>query len=58
MSRIPPQDREVLLLSYVAELTSPEIGEMLNLSAGTVRVRIHRALRRLSDELGDHDAAG
>lgn len=58
MSHIPRRDREVLLLRYVAELSGPEIGEILDLSAGTVRVRIHRALRRLHRELGDDDVAG
>jgi RNA polymerase sigma factor (sigma-70 family) len=53
---IPRGDREVLLLRYVADLSGPEIGEVLGISAGTVRVRIHRALKRLSQELGDHDA--
>lgn len=56
MSRLRRDDREVLLLRYVAELTGPEIAAMLDLSPGAVRVRIHRALQRLSHELGDHDA--
>ena len=58
LNRLPERDREVLLLRYVAELSAPEIAEMLGLSSGAVRTRIHRALQRLSDELGDDDVAG
>ena len=57
VSRLPVRDREIVLLRYVAELSSGEIGEMLALSPGAVRVRLHRALRRLSKDLGDDDAA-
>lgn len=57
LGRMPAKDCDVLLLRYIAELSSPEVGEMLNLSAGAVRVRIHRALLRLAVELGEHDDA-
>ncbi len=58
INQLPRRDREVLLLRYAAGLSGPEIAEMLDISPGAVRVRLHRALRRLSDELGDDDAAG
>jgi RNA polymerase sigma factor (sigma-70 family) len=56
LRRIPRNDREVLLLRYVAGLSGPEIAGVLNISAGAVRVRHHRAMRRLANELGEHDA--
>jgi len=56
LRRIPRNDREVLLLRYVAGLSGPEIAAVLNISAGAVRVRLHRALRRLANELGEDDA--
>jgi RNA polymerase sigma factor (sigma-70 family) len=44
-----PADREVLLLSRIAELSFSEIAGMLECSAGAARVRAHRALRELRD---------
>jgi DNA-directed RNA polymerase specialized sigma24 family protein len=39
-------------MTYRDELDSEEIGRRLGLSAGAVRVRRHRAIRRLADLLG------
>ena len=56
LKRLRPGDREVLALRYGAELATPEIGALLGVADGAVRVRLHRALRRLKDELGsEHD---
>ncbi len=55
VGHLSKRDREIILLRYVAELSGPEIGEILGLSPGTVRVRLHRAIRRLATELGDDD---
>ena len=50
-----PGDREVLTLSYVESLGADEIGARLNLTAGAVRVRRHRALNRLAEIMGVTD---
>ena len=52
LERLDAGDRELLSLSYVEALEAAEIGRRLNLSAGNVRVRRHRALRRLAELLG------
>ena len=45
-------DQEVLRLSYAESLGADEIAGQLNLTAGAVRVRRHRALKRLAEILG------
>jgi len=52
LGRLHPVERRILEMSYRDELDSAEIGRRLGLSAGAVRVRRHRALRRLADSLG------
>lgn len=51
VAQLAPDERRLLSLRYVAELTSEEIGEALGLSAGAVRHRLMRLLARLKDEL-------
>lgn len=47
LARLPLDKREVLVLSRIQDLRCEEIARILNCDAGTVRVRIHRALRDL-----------
>ncbi len=42
-------DREALLLTAWDGLSSAEAGDVLGLSAGAVRVRVHRARQHLVD---------
>jgi RNA polymerase sigma-70 factor (ECF subfamily) len=51
LDRLEPGDRELLNLSYIETLDAADIGRRLGLSPGNVRVRRHRALRRLSEFL-------
>jgi RNA polymerase sigma-70 factor (ECF subfamily) len=44
---LPEEKREVLVLSRFQELKHEEIAGMLDCQVGTVKVRIHRALREL-----------
>ena len=44
MDRIPPQYREVLILSRYADLTYKQIAGVLDCSVESVKVRVHRAL--------------
>jgi RNA polymerase sigma factor (sigma-70 family) len=53
---LDPWDRAVVYLSVVERATADEIAEVLGWSAGRVRMRKHRALRRLRSELEDRDA--
>jgi RNA polymerase sigma-70 factor (ECF subfamily) len=50
--QLGPSDREVLRLSYMETLGAEEIGTQLKLTAGAVRVRRHRAVRKLAELLG------
>lgn len=45
--QLPEDKRELLLLSRSGGLSCEQIGEIVGCSPGTVRVRVHRALRRL-----------
>jgi RNA polymerase sigma-B factor len=51
LARLAPDDRRLLALRYVAELTSDEIGQSTSISAGAVRHRLMRLLARLREEL-------
>lgn len=50
---LPPNARRVLLSRYYAELDDAATAVRLGIAGGTVRTRIHRALARLRDRLGD-----
>ena len=55
LKELDPGPRSVVVLRYYAELTGPEIAEILGCREGTVRSRLHRAmaqLRPLLDEEG------
>jgi RNA polymerase sigma-70 factor, ECF subfamily len=51
LARLKARDREVLMLAAWEELEPAQIGEVLGLSAVAVRSRLHRARRRLRQEL-------
>ncbi|HEX5608852.1 MAG TPA: sigma factor-like helix-turn-helix DNA-binding protein [Solirubrobacterales bacterium] len=51
LGRLKARDREVLMLAAWEELEPAQIGEVLGLSAVAVRSRLHRARRRLRQEL-------
>ena len=46
LGRMPPRDREVLVLRYLEMLTNSEIAEVLGISEGAVKLRHFRALER------------
>jgi RNA polymerase sigma-70 factor (ECF subfamily) len=49
---LEPDDRNLLLMSYEETLESAEIGRRLGITSGAVRVRRHRAVRKLAELLG------
>jgi len=51
LANLPHDKREMLLLRYKQELSISELGEIFNLSASAVKMRIHRALRLLHRQL-------
>jgi RNA polymerase sigma-70 factor (ECF subfamily) len=51
---LPEAYRETLILRLVEGLTGPEIAERTGLTAGSVRVNLHRGMQMLREKLGDH----
>jgi uncharacterized protein len=51
LDALPPHEREAVLLYYVDGLSCPEVASVLGEREGTVRVRLHRARRRMAARL-------
>jgi len=49
LAALPPEKREVLVMSRYLDLTHGEIASVLRCEVGTVKMRVYRALRELSD---------
>lgn len=55
LGRLGEGDRNVLLLAKVRELRYADVAEIMECSEGAVKVRVHRALRRLADQLAGEE---
>ena len=53
LAALPPEQRDVLLLVAWAELSYEEIARALGVPVGTVRSRLNRARRRVSETLAE-----
>jgi RNA polymerase sigma-70 factor (ECF subfamily) len=53
--RLTPEDRKLLALRYVDDLTQPAVARALGIPEGTAKVRLHRARRRLQRVLSQDD---
>lgn len=51
LSRLPPDQAEVVLLRVVADLSVADVAAIMGKSPGAIRVLQHRALERLADRL-------
>jgi RNA polymerase sigma-70 factor (sigma-E family) len=60
LARLSPEQREVVVLRILMELSEREVAGMLRIPAGTVKSRLSRALARLAldPELMDLDEGG
>lgn len=56
IAQLPEDHRTVVTLRDIEELATPEVAEILNLSEGAVRVRLHRARKALKTLLSRHFA--
>ena len=54
MARLRPRDRELLWLAYAQGSTHREIADSLGLKAGSIKLMLFRARRRLADLLREH----
>jgi RNA polymerase sigma-70 factor, ECF subfamily len=52
---LTPQDRKLLALRYVDDLTQPDVAIALGIPEGTAKVRLHRARGRLQQVLAEHE---
>jgi RNA polymerase sigma-70 factor (ECF subfamily) len=52
LDRLPPDDRDVLILQSMEDLNYEEIAEVLKISVAAVTSRLHRARVRLREALG------
>ena len=50
LSAVPEIHREVLLMRYVDDMSLEEIAHALSIPLGTVKSRIHNALKMLSED--------
>ena len=50
LSRLPVRQRAAIVLRYFEDLSDDQIGQVLGCRAGTVRIHIHRAMKRLRVE--------
>jgi RNA polymerase sigma factor (sigma-70 family) len=53
LNALPADGREMLLLARLRELPYTDIAEMYGVSVSAVKMRIHRALVSLHEELND-----
>ena len=53
LGTLPPRQREVVLLRYVADLPELEVARQLECSPGTVKTHASRGLAALRAALGD-----
>ena len=51
LARLPPEQRAVIVMRYVLDLTPGEIAEALDLPRGTVNSRLRRGLDALGEQL-------
>jgi len=51
---LPPDYRAVIALSELKELKDGEVADILGISVGAVKIRLHRARARLKEELEGH----
>lgn len=51
--RLPPAQRDVILLFYYRDMSFATIGEILACPEGTVKSRLHQGLKKLRRRLGD-----
>jgi len=51
MNKLPKRYREILLLSFMSELTNMEIAHSMKIREGSVRILKHRALKKLKEFL-------
>jgi RNA polymerase sigma-70 factor (ECF subfamily) len=55
LQKLEPNDREVLVLRYLEQLSTAETAAVLKCTPGAVKVRLLRAVRRLRDQFDEQE---
>jgi RNA polymerase sigma-70 factor (ECF subfamily) len=58
LTRLAPNDREVLVMYYLEGLTFAEVADVLGITEGAAKVRHFRALERIRKLMEDNDSGG
>ena len=58
VDRLPPRQREVVMLKVFSEMTHREVAEILGLSEGAVKAHLHQAVSNLRRRMAGAVAAG
>ena len=51
LNNLKPEYQEVIIWHYIEDLSVPEIAKMIDKKQGTVRVKLHRALKALKNKI-------
>lgn len=51
LAGLPPDQRQVVVLRYFADLTVRQVAQSMGIKEGTVKSRLHRSLRQLRSQL-------
>ena len=57
LGALPEEKRELLLLARFSEMRYDEIGELLGITVGAVKLRVHRAMKELKATFDDGELA-
>ncbi len=52
---LSPEERIVVVLRYEADLTVPQVAELVGIPEGTAKSRLHHALRKLRAAIGEEE---
>src|SRR5690606_16240101 len=52
IEQLSEQEKQIILLKYYEDMTITNISDVLACPPGTVKTRLHRALKKLRDTLG------
>ena len=55
IDRLPPEQKAIVILKYLCDMTLAEVAEIMQYPLGTVKTYLHRALKELRLELKEDD---
>lgn len=55
ISKLEEIDRQIIILRFFEDLSFSEVEEVIDIKSGTLRVRTHRILKKLKEEMGKNE---